>query len=50
MDNLSFFKYKLKAIILKDLILYKEVIKLYYNDLLIKYYKIKKTFELFKRF
>ena len=43
MDNLGLFKYKLRVIILKDLILYKEVIKLYYNNLLIKYYKIKKN-------
>jgi hypothetical protein len=50
MNNLNFFKYKLRIIILKDLILYKKVIKLYYNNSLIKYYGIKKTFEFFKRF
>ena len=50
MDNSSLFKYKLRVIILKDLILYKEVIKLYYNNPLIKYYKIEKIFKLFKRF
>ena len=50
MNNLSLFKYKLRVIILKNLILYKEIIKFYYNNPLIKYYKIKKIFKLFKRF
>jgi hypothetical protein len=49
MNNLNFFKYKLKVIILKDLVLYKEVIKLYYNNLLIKYYKVKKILKFFKK-
>ena len=49
MNNLNLFKYKLRVIILKDLILYKEVIKLYYNNPLIRYYKVKKTFEFLKR-
>jgi hypothetical protein len=50
MNNSGFFKYKLKVIILKNLILYKEVIKLYYNDFLIRYYKVEKILEFFKRF
>jgi hypothetical protein len=50
MDNLSLFKYKLRVIILKDLTLYIKVIKLYYNNPLIKYYKVEKTFKFFKRF
>jgi hypothetical protein len=50
MNNSGFFKYKLKVVIPEDLILYKEVIKFYYNNSLIKYYRIKKIFEFFKRF
>ena len=49
MDNLSLFKYKSRVIILKDLTLYKEVINFYYNNPLIRYYKVKKTLEFFKR-
>jgi hypothetical protein len=49
MDNLSFFKYKLRVVILKNLILYKKVIKFYYNNFLIKYYKVEKTFKFFKK-
>jgi hypothetical protein len=50
MNNSGLFKYKLRIIILKNLILYKKVIKFYYNNSLIKYYKIKKILEFFKRF
>jgi len=48
-DNSSLFKYELRAIILKNLVLYKQVIKLYYNNPLIKYYKIEKIFKFLKR-
>jgi hypothetical protein len=49
MNNSGFFKYKSRVIILKNLILYKKVIKLYYNNFLIKYYKIKKILKFFKK-
>jgi len=49
MDYSGLFKYKSRVIILKDLILYKKVIKLYYNNSLIRYYKVEKTLEFFKR-
>ena len=50
MDYSGLFKYKSRVIILKDLILYKKVIKLYYNNPLIEYYRIKKILEFLKRF
>jgi hypothetical protein len=50
MDNSSLFKYGLKVIILEDLILYKKIIKLYYNDFLARYYRVEKILEFFKRF
>ena len=49
MDYSGLFKYKSRVVMLKDLILYKEVIKLHYNDPLIRYYKVKKTLEFLKR-
>ena len=49
MDNSGLFKYKSRVVMLKDLILRKEVIKLYYNNPLIRYYKVKKTLEFLKR-
>ena len=50
MDNSGLFRYKSRVIISKDLILYKEVIKFYYNNPLIEYYRIEKILEFFKRF
>jgi hypothetical protein len=49
MDNLSLFKYKSRVVMLKDLALRGEVMKLYHDDPLIRHYKVEKTLELFKR-
>ena len=49
MDNSSLFKYKSRVIILKNPVLYKEVIKFYYNNPLIEYYRIEKILKLFRR-
>ena len=50
MNNSGLFKYELRVIILENLVLYKEIIKFYYNNPLIEYYKIEKIFKFFKRF
>ena len=50
MDNSGLFRYESRVIILEDPVLYREVMKLYYNNPLIGYYRIEKILELFKRF
>ena len=50
MNNSGLFKYELRVIILEDLVLYKEVIKFYYNNPLIRYYRVEKILEFLKRF
>ena len=50
MDNSGLLRYELRVVIPKDLVLYKEVIKLYYNDPLVGHYRVEKTLELLKRF
>jgi hypothetical protein len=49
MDNSGLLKYEFKVVMLKDLTLREEVMKLHYNDPLIRYYKVEKTLELLKR-
>ena len=49
-DNSGLFRYELRVIILENPVLYKEIIKFYYNNPLIEYYKIEKILEFFKRF
>ena len=50
MDNSGLFRYELRVIILENPVLYKEIIKFYYNNLLVKYYRIEKILEFLKRF
>jgi len=50
MDNSGLFRYELRVIILENPVLYKEIIKFYYNNPLIEYYKIEKILEFFRRF
>ena len=49
MDNSGLFRYKSRVIIPEDSVLYREVIKLYYNNPLVGYYKVEKILEFLKR-
>ena len=49
MDNSGLFRYKSRVIIPEDPVLYREVIKLYYNNPLVGYYGIEKILEFLRR-
>ena len=49
MNNSSLFRYESRVIIPEDPVLYREVIKLYYNNPLAGHYGIEKTLEFLKR-
>ena len=49
MDNSGLFRYESRVIVPEDPALYEEVIKLYYNNPLVEYYRIEKILELLKR-
>jgi hypothetical protein len=49
MDNSGLLKYKSRVVMLEDLALREEVMKLHHDDPLTRHYGIEKTLELLKR-